>query len=596
MIRPCMPGRFGLWRRTSVIPSWSTTRRNRYSSTQTQTAPTTHDSPVKPYYVTTPIFYVNADILARYARLRHPKTPVRFATGTDEHGLKIQQAAEKLGTEPQVFCDRISERFRELAKVANASNTDFIRTTSAEHKRAVQHLWRTIEQAGYIYKGSHSGWYAVSDECFYTESQIEERRDETTGEMRNVAIESGSSVEWTEEENYKFRLGAFKERLIDWLETSETSVHPTWLRASLLNTLRTEPLADLSISRPRSRLTWGIPVPGDEENHTIYVWVDALTNYLTVLGYPWVEGEGSAQENARIGREMGWPADVHVVGKDIVRFHAIYWPALLMAASLPPPRQVLAHAHWTMGNAKMSKSRGNVADPIEAMQRPGGVGVDGLRWYLMRNGGSLSNDADYSNEELQKQYSLLATRLGNLVGRISSPKIQKRFLAAAENALRDGSPMLTSTADAPEQLLSDMLVGLRDTLERRLTKLEITAGMQDVMDVVLEANRLFTLFQPWSSTTSEADLITAMVYAHGSLRITGIALQPVMPTKMKDLLDRLGVEEGDRGWDRLQLDAGVEQMRDVLRCVRVMMDRAKDLKKAGVLFPPLAEEPTSGPS
>lgn len=199
--------------------------------------------------------------------------------------------------------------------------------------------------------------------------------------------------------NYKFRLSAFQERLIRWLE-GDGVVHPPWLREELLSTLRREPLADLSISRPRSRLSWGIPVPGDEQ-HTIYVWVDALTNYLTVLGYPWAEGEG---------RQVGWPADVQVVGKDIVRcvsatfsfhdmslivsrFHAIYWPALLMAAGLPPPRQILAHAHWTMANAKMSKSRGNVADPVEVMQREGGVGVDGLRWYLMRNGGALSSDA-----------------------------------------------------------------------------------------------------------------------------------------------------------------------------------------------------------
>ncbi|GHJ88770.1 hypothetical protein NliqN6_5172 [Naganishia liquefaciens] len=547
----------------------------------------THSS-AKPYYVTTPIFYVNAsphighlhslllaDTLARYARLRRPDTPVRFATGTDEHGLKIQQAAERAGVQPGEFCDEISRRFRELARVADASNTDFVRTTSAAHRRAVQHFWKTIERAGYIYKGSHSGWYAVSDECFYTDSQVQDAPlSSACAAPRKIAIESGSAVEWTSEENYKFRLSALQPRLLDWLATPGT-VFPDWRRHELITALERDPLPDLSISRPRQRLSWGIEVPGDAE-HTIYVWVDALTNYLTVLGYPF-DGQGQAQ---------AWPADVQVVGKDIVRFHTIYWPALLMAANLPPPRQVLAHAHWTMGNAKMSKSRGNVADPLEIMRRPGGVGVDGLRWYLMRNGGALPNDADFSQQEVVKGYTLLASRMGNLVGRIGSAKIQKRFLAAAAAAAaaaEDVHVLVKPGVEAPERALWEMLDGLKARLEARLDRHEITAAMQDVIEVILEANRLFTLLQPWTPSTPPADLLTALTYAHDSLRLAGIALQPVMPTKMPDLLDRLGVDA--RGWDELDTTGNVARVR---ACVQRMVEGAKRGKRE-VLFPPLAE-------
>lgn len=271
-----------------------------------------------------------------------------------------------------------------------------------------------------------------------------------------------------------------------------------------------------------------------------------------------------------------------------------------MAANLPPPRQVLAHAHWTMANAKMSKSRGNVADPLEIMRRPGGVGVNGLRWYLMRNGGALGNDADYSGEELVKGYTLLASRMGNLVGRIGSGKIQKRFLAAAESAGMLGTPL----QEAPERSLWEMLHGLKARLETRLDRHEITSAMQDVMEVILEvrsspffrashantsqANRLFTLLQPWTATTPPADLLTALTYAHDSLRLAGIALGPVMPSKMPDLLDRLGVEQ--RGWDELDRVGDVARVRT---CVERMVEGSKSGKRE-VLFPPLAESGAAG--
>ncbi|KAG8975741.1 methionyl-tRNA synthetase, partial [Tulasnella sp. 427] len=306
----------------------STPRWRRYSSTP---GPSTPPATEKPYYVTTPIFYVNAvphighlfsgvlaDVLARYARLKDPHREVHFCTGTDEHGLKIQQAAEAKGVHPKPFCDGISTRFEDLAKAAELSHTRFIRTTEPVHYKAVEHLWRELIARGWIYKGSHSGWYSVSDEAFYSPNQITDV--DVLGSKVKVAKESGSQVEWMEEENYKFRLSAFQEKLIEWLEANPRSIVPQerWkevhsvLADHTINDngekVYTHPLEDLSISRPSSRLTWGIPVP-DDPQHTIYVWIDALTNYITALGYPW-SGTGG-------GKQAAWPADVHVIGMDI---------------------------------------------------------------------------------------------------------------------------------------------------------------------------------------------------------------------------------------------------------------------------------------
>ncbi|KAG8896801.1 methionyl-tRNA synthetase [Tulasnella sp. 417] len=307
-----------------TTPKWRT-----YSASA---GPNIVPTPSKPYYVTTPIFYVNAvphighlfsgvlaDVLTRYARLKDPNREVHFCTGTDEHGLKIQRAAEAKAIAPKPFCDGISTRFEDLAKAAGLSHTRFIRTTEPVHYKAVEHLWRELLAGGWIYKGSHSGWYSVSDEAFYAPNQIIDV--EIDGETVKVAKESGSRVEWMEEENYKFRLSAFREKLIEWLESNPRSIVPLerWkevhshLAEHVVNDkgekIYTHPLEDLSISRPSSRLSWGIPVPDDPE-HTIYVWIDALTNYITALGYPW-SGSG--------GKQAAWPADVQVIGVDIVR-------------------------------------------------------------------------------------------------------------------------------------------------------------------------------------------------------------------------------------------------------------------------------------
>ncbi|RUS20369.1 tRNA synthetases class I (M)-domain-containing protein [Endogone sp. FLAS-F59071] len=345
-----------------------------------------------------------ADVLRRYYELKGYKA--FLSTGTDEHGMKIQQAAAKSNEKPILFCDKVSQRFRELFEAADISYTTFIRTTEKRHATAVADFWKRLADNGHIYKGKHEGWYAVSDEAFYADSQVHEVVEEKTGEKYMASVESGQRVEWMAEENYKFRLSAFQGKLLEWLESNPQVIVPknrfnevhSWIKSDL---------SDLSVSRPRSRLDWGIPVPGDSD-HTIYVWLDALINYMTVTGYPWTEG---AQRPAEYG---AWPADVHLVGKDIIRFHAIYWPAFLMAADLPLPRQIIAHSHWTMGKQKMSKSRGNVADPFEAMQK---YGVDPIRYYLIRDGG-ITDDGDYSDGSITTRHRKdLAGQLGNLVSR-----------------------------------------------------------------------------------------------------------------------------------------------------------------------------------
>jgi methionyl-tRNA synthetase len=309
-----------------------------------------------------------------------------------------------------------------------------MRTTEQRHAKAVAHLWNTLLDAGHIYKGQHEGWYAISDEAFYPDNQVHQVTDDQ-GQTTMVSTESGQKVEWTMEENYKFKLSAFERPLLDWIEQNPQAIVPANRKNEVISWIQAG-LSDLSISRLRSRLDWGIPVPNDPQNHTIYVWLDALTNYMTAKGYP----ENDTNDVL--------PAKVHVVGKDILRFHAVYWPAFLMAANLPLPEQILAHAHWTMNKQKMSKSRGNVADPFLVMDT---YGVDTVRYYLMRDGG-LADDGDYSEEEIKKRYKKdLAGMFGNLLNRSTGQALNPEGCV----------PGLTSTAvDPRDQEIHDKLTAL----------------------------------------------------------------------------------------------------------------------------------------
>ncbi|ORX45088.1 hypothetical protein DM01DRAFT_1386678 [Hesseltinella vesiculosa] len=509
----------------------------RYTFRVSPSAPIRRWAHSRPHtYVTTPIYYVNAvphvghlyssvlaDTLRRYYLLKGHTTAL--TTGTDEHGLKIQQAAAKNNTTPIELCDRVSERFKRLCDKANVQYTTFMRTTEARHENAVHQLWKTLLDAGYIYKGKHEGWYAVSDEAFYPDNQVESVQDQD-GKWFKVAKESGKSVEWTVEENYKFKLSAFEEPLLAWIKRHPDSIVPVSRRNEVISWIKGG-LGDLSISRLRSRLDWGIKVPNDDQ-HTVYVWLDALTNYITAQGYPDNTDNGTLSDA------------VHVVGKDIVRFHAIYWPAFLMAANLRLPRQILAHAHWTMGKQKMSKSLGNVVDPFEILDQ---FGVDPVRYFLIRDGG-LTDDGDFSVEGIHLRYKKdLASQLGNLLNRCTGASLNPQ--AEVPTAV---------PGDSRDQTIHDFLVALPGKFENHMEQREFNKALGAVVEAVSEANKYFTDNAPWTLKDDQERLQTVLYYALESCRLAGILLQPVMPSKMDELLSRLGVPQTERTLDHTSLE------------------------------------------
>ena len=352
---------------------------------------------------------VLTDVLKRWQQINGKEA--YLCTGTDEHGMKIQRAAAKEGMPPKEFCDNNSAKFKELAGVANISHDFFIRTTDEDHKLAVEQFWLHLknglpEDLG-LYKGSHAGWYCVSDECFYPEDMVQASVVPQTGRKMMASIETGNEVEWVEEETWIFPLTKYKDQLLDFYKEN-----PDWIKPRhRMNEVREwveNHLEDLSITRPASRLSWGIPDPEDKSN-TIYVWVDALVNYLTKAGYPSKWQVDSKDKGI-------WPPDAQVIGKDIIRFHAVYWPAMLMALGLPLPKKIICHNHWTMSNRKMSKSLGNVVNPFFAIQR---WDIDPLRYFLMRNG-SFRGDMSYSNSSVFVAYEKeLRANIGNLFNRIA---------------------------------------------------------------------------------------------------------------------------------------------------------------------------------
>ncbi|GAA6063929.1 hypothetical protein JCM10212_004788 [Sporobolomyces blumeae] len=539
-----------------VVLSWATRERPQSLGRRSLSSSSRR---LKHFYVTTPIFYVNADphighlhstlladVYARWNRVRHPDHDSILCTGTDEHGLKIQRVAEANGESPHELCDRVSHRFKELAKAANVDYSIFIRTTEARHRTAVEQVWTELEKRGFIYKSSYAGWYAVSDEAYYGENQVGEVIDAKSGEKYMASTETGSRVEWTEEENFKFKLSAFREPLLKWLSSTPHPVQPpsrtTSLLASLASPTSTD-LADLSISRPRSRLTWGIPVPSDS-NHTIYVWIDALVNYLTAAGYPWKGGE--AYEEGAV-----WPPDLQVVGKDIIRFHALYLPAVLLALDLPLPRHLLTHGHWTMDKFKMSKSRGNVANPFESMSL---WGTDAVRMYLMRNGGNSATDADWHAGEVERFYRKdLAGQMGNLLNRVSNKKLVRKL---------DDEPALWTE---PQEWLEDdrelvkLLNELPDAFAQHLSTFEVHRALALVFDALAASNRHVQLLSPWLADSTPRTTHRALYLGFETLRIVGILLQPFMPTKANELLDAIGVARGERGWDHVGFGKGGER-------------------------------------
>ncbi|CAM9380221.1 unnamed protein product [Bubo scandiacus] len=504
--------------------------------------------------LSTPIFYANgpphighlysallADTLHRYRRLRGAG-PGRLSTGTDEHGLKIQQAAAAAGTSPPELCERVSSLFHQALTHAAVSFTDFTRTSEPRHQRAVRHFWGALRDGGALYKGSYEGWYCTPEECFLPESQLAEHRD-AQGRPCKVSLETGHQVHWTKEENYMFRLSAFQDPLRKWLQDNPQAISPYPFYQRVLHWLE-EDLPDLSISRERSRLQWGIPVPSDS-TQTIYVWVDALVNYLSVVGYPETHGEW-------------WPAVHHVVGKDILKFHAVYWPALLMAAGLAPPERILVHSHWTVRGQKMSKSLGNVIDPFACI---GQYTVDGFRYFLLRQGVP-ERDCDYYDEKVVKVVnSELADALGGLLNRSTALSINpsNAYPCFSESCFpkvldyRETKGMGRASAEDYEFVASVASLPLQ--VANYFEGFQIYKALECIALCVRQTNSFFQRHRPWKLNRKDpAEQLWLDTIIHVTLeclRVYGTLLQPVIPHTADRLLSRLAVEPEERGLSSL---------------------------------------------
>ncbi|XP_028164025.1 methionine--tRNA ligase, mitochondrial-like isoform X3 [Ostrinia furnacalis] len=502
----------------------------------------------RPFYVTTPIFYVNAaphlghlysavvaDAIQRFEKLTNPDCNIIFSTGTDEHGTKIQQAAAKAKLPLPEYCSKTSDEYRTLFKEFNVDFTDYVRTTEKRHKVAVKHFWNKLMKKDYIYKAKYSGWYSVNDESFVPEAHT--REDIVNGEKVKVSVESGHRVEWTEETNYMFRLSAFKTHLKEWLSTDGV-ITPSKFQKQLQELLENEVyFPDISVSRPSSRVHWAIRVPNDEEQ-SIYVWLDALINYLTAIGYP--------DEDAMIRRGRPWPADVHVVGKDILKFHGIYWPAFLMATSWPPPRRLVCHSHWTVDGSKMSKSLGNVVDPRRTPVNP-----SALRYLLLREA-TMAGDANYSETKLiNVANSELADTLGNLAS---------RCCGASLNPRQEFPPLHVHELATCRQV--DVTANLLDRVERlpeicheHYSNYQFYKAVDAVIHTLHLANLFFETHKPWElrkQVENQKHLDVILHITMETLRICGIILQPIIPDMSQKLLDKLQIPKDFRNWQHCE--------------------------------------------
>ena len=467
----------------------------------------------KNYYITTPIYYpsakphmghayssIIADFFARFKKI--DGFNVYFLTGTDEHGLKIQRSAEKLNKDPKSFCDEISKTFEDLTKTLNLSNTDFIRTTEDRHKVSVQNLWNILEKNNQIFLSKYSGWYSVSDEAFYNEDEVEEK------DGLKVAKSSGSAVEWVEEESFFFKLSEWEKPLLEFYEKNKNFILPESRRNEVISFVKSG-LKDLSVSR--KTFSWGVKVPSDE-NHVVYVWLDALTNYLSSLKYP--------DENNELYKNF-WPADLHIIGKDILRFHAIYWPAFLLAAKIEPPKRVYGHGWILSGDEKMSKSKGNILDPLEIINV---YGLDPLRYYLLKEV-SFGNDGNISEEKLENCInSDLANNFGNLC---------QRVLSFAE---KNCSSLIPDHKFTDEDLEILKPLNNLDKIRSFIDNQDINQYMSFIVDRLFAANKYFNDQEPWKKKDDRLRLNTIVYTALELIRKITILLYPVMPeTSLKVL-------------------------------------------------------------
>ncbi|MTI10049.1 methionine--tRNA ligase [Curvivirga aplysinae] len=478
------------------------------------------------FYITTPIYYVNdkphighaytslaCDVLARFKRMDGYN--VHFLTGTDEHGQKVEQSAEKAGIDPQKFTDNVSQNFRDLAKAMNFSNDDFIRTTEERHKEACQAIWNKLVETGDIYLGAYAGWYAIRDEAFYTETEL------VDGPNGNKIAPTGAEVEWLEEPSYFFKLSAWEDKLLELYESNPDFIAPKSRRNEVLSFVKGG-LKDLSVSR--TTFSWGVPVPNDDD-HIMYVWLDALTNYLTAAGYPDMEKQSFKDF---------WPASLHMVGKDILRFHAVYWPAFLMAADIPLPERVFAHGWWTNEGQKISKSLGNVIDPLDLIEK---YGLDQTRYFLMREV-PFGNDGDFAHEAMVGRMNTdLANDIGNLCQRVMSMIFKNCDAQFPEfGDFTDEDKALMTMAD-------EALVKTRDLINQQ----SFHKALEAIWAVVGEANRYVDAQAPWALRKTDIDRMKTVLYVLAdTIRKLGLLIRPFMPESADKMLDLLQVSENSR--------------------------------------------------
>ena len=483
------------------------------------------------FYITTPIYYpsakphmghayssIIADFFARFKRLQGFN--VFFLTGTDEHGLKIQRAAEKNKMDPKLFCDQISKTFRDLSTTLNLTNNDFIRTTEQRHHKSVENIWNILEKKNEIYLSKYSGWYSVSDEAYYNEDEIE------TVDGIKKSKSSGSTVEWVEEESFFFKLSKWEKPLLEFYQKNPKFILPDSRRNEVISFVKSG-LKDLSVSR--KSFSWGIKVPNNKD-HVIYVWLDALTNYLSALNYPDIKDKLY---------QSFWPATLHLIGKDILRFHAVYWPAFLMAADIPLPERVYGHGWILSGEEKMSKSKGNILDPLEIINK---YGLDPLRYYLIKEV-SFGNDGNISQDKLEDCInSDLANNYGNLC---------QRVISFTEKNLKLSIPNKIVFNDDDLKILN-IFKNEHDNLIKYIDDQDINSYVNFIINQLFAANKYFNDQEPWKKKADIERLNTIVYVALELIRKITIMLNPIIPETSNKVLKALNLNADKIRFDEIK--------------------------------------------
>ena len=507
----------------------------------------------KNFYITTPIYYpsakphmghayssILADFFARIKKIMGFN--VYFLTGTDEHGQKIQRAAEKLKKDPKIFCDEISKTFKDLSDILNLSNNDFIRTTEDRHKKSVTNLWNILEKKNEIYLSKYSGWYSVSDEAFYSEDEIEEKNN------IKISKASGSQVEWVEEESYFFKLSNWQEKLLKFYEQNPKFILPESRRNEVISFVKGG-LKDLSVSR--KSFSWGIKVPSNND-HVIYVWLDALTNYLSALNYP--NKEDNLFKNY-------WPANIHLIGKDILRFHAIYWPAFLLAADIDPPLRVYGHGWILSGEEKMSKSKGNILDPIEIINK---YGLDALRYYLIKEV-SFGNDGNISQEQLEKCInSDLANNYGNLC---------QRVVAFVNKNLNSEVPKNYNFLNEDFVILNNFNEEYNNIVNY-IDNQDINNYVNFIVKQLFNANKYFNDQEPWNKKNDVKRLNTIIFVSLELIRKISIMLYPIIPDSSLKALEIFGIKEKDIFFETIKDNEYLKKI-DKINKIQILFNKVK---------------------